>query len=448
MMSSTTRSTGCSPKRCERLLAVGRLDDRVAVALEREAQHLADGLVVVDEQNGGGVGHGLLRSRRLPGDLPASRASYYSPEMAAPMPSGRRRRRPRRGSLARPVNGRLYRGVVPARARCRCSCSRSRSHARRRSRSRRCRARSTRARRSRSPATSRRSIPDRAPGSAGAIGAARLVRRAAAAAALRPQLTTDLVARRTCPGSAACGSRTSRPSRRASRRDVIVVMAHRDDIGAGPGANDNASGTAALIELARAYAQPQTEAQARVQSAAHASSSSRPTAAPSAGSARCTSSRTSPFRDRIVAVINLDAIAGRGPAEHRDRRRPPALARTPTLVATAIARIAEQTGAAPRHVGFFGQLVDLGVPVHALRAGPVRRRRDPGGHDHDGRRPAAAAFGDTAAAPRRGAARPARRGRAAAARLARPGPRARAEHRRATSGSAAGSSAAGRSSSS
>src|SRR5919206_302012 len=36
----------------------------------------------------------------------------------------------------------------------------------------------------------------------------------------------------------------------------IVVTAHRDDSGAGPGANDNASGTAALIELARAYANP------------------------------------------------------------------------------------------------------------------------------------------------------------------------------------------------
>ena len=34
----------------------------------------------------------------------------------------------------------------------------------------------------------------------------------------------------------------------------IIVMAHRDDGGPGNGLNDNASGTAALIELARAYA--------------------------------------------------------------------------------------------------------------------------------------------------------------------------------------------------
>ena len=33
----------------------------------------------------------------------------------------------------------------------------------------------------------------------------------------------------------------------------IVVMAHRDDSGAGSGLDDNASGTAALVELARSY---------------------------------------------------------------------------------------------------------------------------------------------------------------------------------------------------
>jgi hypothetical protein len=38
--------------------------------------------------------------------------------------------------------------------------------------------------------------------------------------------------------------------------DAILVVAHRDDTGTGPGADDNASGTAALVELARAYATP------------------------------------------------------------------------------------------------------------------------------------------------------------------------------------------------
>ena len=35
--------------------------------------------------------------------------------------------------------------------------------------------------------------------------------------------------------------------------DEIVVLAHRDDDGSGPGANNNASGIAALILLARSY---------------------------------------------------------------------------------------------------------------------------------------------------------------------------------------------------
>src|SRR6266705_1473558 len=37
---------------------------------------------------------------------------------------------------------------------------------------------------------------------------------------------------------------------------TIVVMAHRDNDGSGLGANDNASGTAMLIQLARAYGVP------------------------------------------------------------------------------------------------------------------------------------------------------------------------------------------------
>ena len=74
--------------------------------------------------------------------------------------------------------------------------------------------------------------------------------------------------------------------------DVIVVMAHRDDTGVGPGANDNASGTAALLELARTYARPPSETQTRRSGRRTRSSSSRPTAARSAVSARSASPRT------------------------------------------------------------------------------------------------------------------------------------------------------------
>ncbi len=61
---------------------------------------------------------------------------------------------------------------------------------------------------------------------------------------------------RTCPGLGRV--RLAEPlggRARVGLADAIVVMAHRDNTGIGPGANDDASGTAALIELARSYAQ-------------------------------------------------------------------------------------------------------------------------------------------------------------------------------------------------
>ena len=65
-MSSTTRSIGCSRELAQRLLAVGRLHDRVAVALERKGEDLADRVLVVDEQDrgeGSAIG--------LPAEVPA-----------------------------------------------------------------------------------------------------------------------------------------------------------------------------------------------------------------------------------------------------------------------------------------------------------------------------------------------------------------------------------------
>src|SRR5512132_834661 len=43
-------------------------------------------------------------------------------------------------------------------------------------------------------------------------------------------------------------------------KDAVLVVAHRDTTEQGPGANDNASGTAALIELARGYGSTGTAA--------------------------------------------------------------------------------------------------------------------------------------------------------------------------------------------
>src|SRR5919109_2617892 len=105
------------------------------------------------------------------------------------------------------------------------------------------------------------SYPDRFPGSVGAVQAASwyrdqlapygLTTRAEPFAAVVPGLGRlhfqNLVTR--VPGRSP---------------QTIVVMAHRDNDGTGPGANENASGTAALIELARTYAIPRSPSAARL----------------------------------------------------------------------------------------------------------------------------------------------------------------------------------------
>ena len=130
MMSSTTRSICLVGEAPQRLLAVARLDDAIAVALEREREELLDRVLVVDEQNGGGgIGHGLDGHALIVSCLADARSSFNAlvrrvpadnRPATAPLPTiarpwqltrSRRRRRRRRGSLERPLNGRLYRSA-------------------------------------------------------------------------------------------------------------------------------------------------------------------------------------------------------------------------------------------------------------------------------------------------------------------------------------------------
>ena len=126
------------------------------------------------------------------------------------------------------------------------------------SRARRCRRRSTAPSATALATELARDYPDRAPGSAGAAGAAELGRRRSSRSTASRRARTP--GTRRSRASAASGCATSSPSSRARRADAILVLAHRDDTGAGPGANDNASGTAALIELARGYGRLGTSA--------------------------------------------------------------------------------------------------------------------------------------------------------------------------------------------
>ncbi len=148
-------------------------------------------------------------------------------------------------------------------------------------------------------------------------------------------------------------------------------MAHRDDTGAGPGANDNASGTAELVELARAYTHLSSD-QVTV-TPTHTLVFLSTDAGVFGGLGALRFAQTWPERGHIVAVVNLDALAGPGPPHLEiagDLPHTPSSA----LVQTASQRVLEQTGARPTHPGFFAQLVDLAFPFTLYEQGPFVAR--------------------------------------------------------------------------
>ncbi|MFL6020768.1 MAG: M28 family metallopeptidase [Gaiellaceae bacterium] len=149
---------------------------------------------------------------------------------------------------------------------------------------------------------------------------------------------------------------------------TLVVMAHRDNDGRGPGANDNASGTAMLIQLARAYGAPP----------GFPAGSLRPNhtilfvstdGGAFGGLGAAWFAAHSPLRHDVAAVINLDSVGGRGPVRLELAGDTP---RTPSgiLVETAAARIAAQTGRRPERPTLLRQLVDLGFPFSLYEQAP------------------------------------------------------------------------------
>jgi hypothetical protein len=296
--------------------------------------------------------------------------SYYSPGMSqSRAPGPRQRHRP--GSVERPVNGRLYRSSFLLLSLPLLIAAFSVQ-------------RPTPLQRpvlppAFDPATARRLAdelatqePDRTPGSAGAFQAAQWYREQ-----LRPYglpVRSD-VWRETIPSLGRVRLENVTAVVPGQSSDAIVVMAHRDDTGTGPGANDNASGTAALIELARAFAQPSTPSESRVQTT-HTLVFLSTDAGAFGGLGALRFAQRSAFRDRVVAVVNLDAIAGRGPPRVEiagDLPRSPA----PVLPQTAARRLLEQTGSQTQHPGFLGQLIDLGFPLTFYEQGPFVARGVP-----------------------------------------------------------------------
>src|SRR5438046_756361 len=152
---------------------------------------------------------------------------------------------------------------------------------------------------------------------------------------------------------------------------ALAVLAHLDNVGTGPGANDNASGIAALIELARSYATSvsgNAPPGASIVSPAHTLFFVATDGGEFGGLGA--NRFAADFRDRIVATLVLDSIAGRDTARLVIAGNT-AREADPGLVETTAARIQEQAGAPPRRPSAFTQLLDLAFPFTLYEQGPV-----------------------------------------------------------------------------
>jgi hypothetical protein len=283
--------------------------------------------------------------------------------MASNPPSRTTRRRARPGSLERPVNGRLYRGTwllvgLPLLVAAFSV------------------ARPTPLPRAFPPefdgqaAKSLASelvtqIPDRSPGSS---------RSPSAADWFRDQLTPYGLPVQTERFSAVIPGRGKVQLQNLVAKAVgrspstIVVMAHRDNDSRGQGANDNASGTAALIQLARAYGAPPGFSAGRLQPN-HTLLFLSTDGGAFGGLGAAWFAAHSPERHDVAAVINLDSVGSNG------RIRVELIGDTPrtpsgTFIETVAARIADQTGRPPTRPSMLRQLVDLGFPFSLYEQGP------------------------------------------------------------------------------
>ena len=149
---------------------------------------------------------------------------------------------------------------------------------------------------------------------------------------------------------------------------TIVVMAHRDNTGTGPGANDNASGTAMLVQLARAYGSPPGVTSGRLHPN-HTILFLSTDGGAFGGLGAAWFAAHSPGRHDVAAVINLDAVGGRGPVRLQFNGDTP---RTPsgTFLETISARVAAQIGHRPDRPSALDQLVDLGFPFSLYEQAP------------------------------------------------------------------------------
>src|ERR671935_1824448 len=233
-----------------------------------------------------------------------------------------------------------------------------------------------------------RSFPDRSPGSPQATGAAQWFEQQLDAYGFQTHADRFDA---TIPGRGRVRLTNLSTVVPGHSPDTIVVMAHRDNLGTGPGANDNASGTAALIELARGYA---NVGGGRRATPAHRILFLSTDGGAFGGLGAEHFAAQAARRKDVVAVVNLDSLAGTGRPRLEiagDTARSPAA----SLVETAALRILDQTGARPARPSALRQLLDLAFPFSVYEQAPFVGRGIPAiTLTSSGDRPPPA-FGDT-----------------------------------------------------
>jgi hypothetical protein len=199
--------------------------------------------------------------------------------------------------------------------------------------------------------------PDRSPGSRSAPDAAHWV--AEQFRALGLETTADRF-RATIPGRGHAELENVVAVVPGRTRDTILIVAHRDSTQGAPGINDNASGTGALLELARAYAVTRTGAAGGVNPNHTLVFASTDAGAYGLLGARRLA-REGPNADRVVAVVILDSVGSRNTARLEIAGHGPR-SPAPVVVVTASARIEGETGHAARTPRVVAQLLDLALP--------------------------------------------------------------------------------------
>jgi hypothetical protein len=150
---------------------------------------------------------------------------------------------------------------------------------------------------------------------------------------------------------------------------TIVVMAHRDNAGAFTVHRDNSSGTAALVELARAYTGSSGASGVKPQHTIVFLSTDG--GAYGGLGARYFVEHAAEAKN-VLAVVNLDTIATTGKPEIEISGPGPS-SPSATLLGTAVARVGAESGVTPGRPSLFGQLVDLAFPISLYEQWPFLR---------------------------------------------------------------------------